>query len=68
MLGSRKYFFGVDVVEQRFLAAVEIDAAHGDRDHLGAAGFECARSFLEGFVFSRADNQAGAEVASGNNQ
>jgi hypothetical protein len=48
------------------LAAVEVDAAHGDGDHLRAAGFEGARRFLEGFVFSRADDQARAERASGN--
>jgi hypothetical protein len=55
VLGSRKYF----------LAAIEIDAADGDGNHLCAAGLECASSFLKGFVFSRADDQAGAEGAAG---
>ena len=67
-VGQQKIFLGIDVVEQRFLAAVEVDAADGDGDHLGAAGFEGARSFLEGFVFSRADDQAGAERAAGNEE
>ena len=64
-VGQQEIFLGIDVVEQRFLAAVEVDAADGDGDHLGAAGLEGARSFLEGFVFSRANDQAGAERTAG---
>jgi len=47
------------------LAAVEVDAADGDGQHVGSAGFEGARRFLKGFIFSRANDQAGAEGAVG---
>ena len=67
-VGQQEVFLGIDVVEQRFLAAVEIHAANRDRNHLCATGFERARSFLEGFVFSRADDKPGAEGTSGNDQ
>ena len=67
-VGQQEVFLGIDVVEQRFLAAVEIHAAYGDRDHLGAAGFEGARGFLERFVFSRANDQPRAERTSGDDQ
>ena len=67
-IGQEEIFLGIDVVEQGFFAAVEIDAADGNGDHLGAAGLEGAGRFLEGLVFSRADDQAGAEGAAGDNQ
>ena len=40
---QQEVLFRVDEVEQRFLAAVELDAADGDGDHLGAAGLNGAR-------------------------
>ena len=62
-VGQQEIFLGIDVVEQRLFTAVEVDAADGDRDHVGSAGLEGAGRFLEGFVFSRTDDQAGAEGA-----
>ncbi len=67
-VGQQEVLLGIDVVEQRFLAAVEIHAAYGDRDHLGAAGFKGARGLLERFVFSRANNEPRAERTSGDDQ
>ena len=60
-VGQQEILLRVDVVEQGFLAAIEIDAAHGDGDHVCAAGFERARGFLKRLVLARADDEAGAE-------
>ena len=49
-------------------AGIEIHAANRDRDHFRAAGFEGAGSFLEGFVFACAYDQARAEGAAGDIQ
>ena len=46
-IGQKKVFVRVDVIEQRFLAAVEIHAAHGHGHHVGAAGLERARGLLK---------------------
>src|SRR5208337_3204392 len=62
---QQKIFLGIDIVKQRFFAAVEVNAANCDGNHVGAAGFEGARGFLKGFIFPRADDQAGAESTSG---
>jgi len=57
-VGQQEVPFGIDVVEERFLAPVQIDAAHRDRHHLGAACLEGARIFLEGFVLTGAYDEA----------
>ncbi len=46
-VGQQKVFFRIDVVEQRFFAAIEIHPAHGDSHHLRSADFEGARGFLK---------------------
>ncbi len=60
-VGQEEVALGIDEVEQRLFAAVEIDAADGDGDHLGAGGFDGARGFLSGLVLARADDEARAE-------
>ncbi len=67
-VGQQEIFLRIDVVKERFLAAIEVHAADRHRDHLRAAGFDRPRGFLEGFVFSRADDQAGAEGVAGDYQ
>ena len=52
-VGQQKILLGIDEVEQRFLAAVEVHAADGDGDHLGAAGFDGARGLLARLVLAR---------------
>src|SRR5208283_2781401 len=64
-VGKQEISLGIDVVEQRFLAAVQVDAPYGDGDHVGSASLKSAGGFLEGFVFSRTDDQARAEGAVG---
>ena len=65
---QEEIFLGIDVVEQGFLAAIEVHTPHRDRDHVGAAGFERARIFLKGAILARADNQTGAKLAACNDQ
>ena len=43
---QQEIMLGIDEVEQRFLAAVEVHAADGDGDHFGAAGFDGSGSLL----------------------
>ena len=57
-VGQEEIFFGIDEVEQRLFAAVEIDAANGDGDHLGARGFDGACGLLSRLVFARTDDEA----------
>ena len=44
---QQEVLLGIDIVEHRFLTAVEIDATHRDRDHVGATDFESASGFLK---------------------
>src|SRR5262249_39068249 len=65
--GENIFFWG-DVVEQGFLAAVEIHAAHRDPDHFCAAGLPRAGCFLKRFVFSRAHDETGAQLTTSDDE
>ena len=60
---KQKILVRIYVVEERFFGAIEVHAPHSDRDHVGAAGFEGARIFLEGAVLAGAYDQPGAELS-----
>ena len=58
----------VDEVEQGFHGAVEIDAANGDGDHLGARGFEGGLGFLAVAVFAGTDDEARLKSFAGDDE
>ena len=58
---KKKIFLRVDEIEQRLLAAVQIDAAHGNGDDLSATGLKGSSGLGAILIFSRANNEAGAE-------
>jgi hypothetical protein len=53
-VGQQKIFLGIDIVEQRFLAAVKIHPAHGYGHHFRTASFQRPCGFLKRLVLSRA--------------
>src|SRR6185437_5645727 len=65
---QKEVSFGINIVEQRLFAAVEIYAAHGYGDDLGSAGLQRAGVLLKRFVFPGAHDQPRAELASCNYQ
>ena len=67
-VGQQEILLRIDEVEQRFFAAIEVDAAHRDGDHLGAAGRDGARRLLPRLVFARADDQPRAKLPACNDE
>ena len=63
---KQEVLVGINVVEQRFLAAVEVHATHSHGHHLRTARLDGPRGFGKGLVFSSSDDQAGAELTAGN--
>ncbi len=58
-VGQQEILTGIDVIEQRFFAAVKVHAANRYGHYFGAAGFEGARGFLKGSVFASPNQQPG---------
>ena len=67
-VGHEEVARGVDEVEERFLGAVEIDAADGDGDHLGAGGLDGGGGLGAVLVLAGADDEARAETAAGDDE
>ncbi len=65
---QQEIFIGIDVIEQRFLAAVKIHSPHGHSHHVSAAGFERTGGFLKRFIFAGPDDQAGPELPASDNE
>src|SRR5581483_12414266 len=64
-VGEQEKFLRIDEVEQRFLAAIEIDATDGDGDHFSAAGGDGAGGFVTALVFSGSNDETRREGAAG---
>src|SRR5947207_6927470 len=59
---------GIDKVEQRFLAAVQVYAPDSHGDHLRAAGLNGPRGLLAGFVLAGSNNQPRPEFTACNDE
>ena len=67
-VGQQKIFTCVNKVQQRFLAAVQVDPAHGHRHYFGAAGFQRGFGLRPVLVLARAHKQAAVEGLAGDDQ
>ena len=62
-VGQKEEALGIDEVEQRLAAAVEVDAAHGDGDHLRAGGFDGGPGLGAVLVLPCSNNEARLETS-----
>ena len=61
-VGQQEIALGIDEVEQRLAGAVEVDAAHGDGDHLRAGGLDGGLGLRAVLVFPCSNNEARLET------
>ncbi len=67
-VGQEEVAAGIDEVEEGLGGAVEVDAANGYGDHLGAGGLDGGLGLGAVFVLAGADDEAGLKGPASDNQ